>query len=94
MSTKLYVGNLSFDTTRDDLQDLFSQAGSVREATIIQDRNTGKSRGFAFVMMSSDEEATSAIKKFDGHAFQGRHLKVNEAKPVERLSAAKPARRY
>ena len=58
MSNRLYVGNLSFDATRDDLQDLFATAGSVREATIIEDRNTGKSRGFAFVMMSSDEEAT------------------------------------
>ena len=94
MSTRLYVGNLSFDATRDDLQDLFAEAGSFREATIIQDRNTGKSRGFAFVMMSSDEEATGAITKFNGHSFQGRHLTVNEAKPLERTGAPRAARRY
>lgn len=94
MSTRLYVGNVSFDATRDDLQDLFSEAGSVLEATIIQDRNTGKSRGFAFVMMSSDDEATGAIAKFNGHAFQGRRLTVNEARPLERLGAPKAARRY
>jgi cold-inducible RNA-binding protein len=85
MSTRVYVGNLSFDATGDDLQDLFSGAGAVREATVIQDRNTGKSRGFAFVIMSSDEEARSAITKFNGHAFRGRNLTVNEARPLERV---------
>jgi cold-inducible RNA-binding protein len=94
MSTRLYVGNLSFDTTQDDLQDLFAEAGFVREATVIQNRDTGKSRGFAFVMMSSNEEARTAITKFNGHAFQGRHLTVNEAKPLERVGASKAARRY
>lgn len=83
MSTKLYVGNLSFDTTENDLQDLFSEVGSVREAALIQDKMTGKSRGFAFVTMSSDEEAKAAVTKFDGHSFQGRNLTVNEARPRE-----------
>ncbi|HEY5814158.1 MAG TPA: hypothetical protein VIT23_16065, partial [Terrimicrobiaceae bacterium] len=72
----------------------FSKAGSVREATVIQDRDTGRSRGFAFVMMSSDDEAKSAIAKFDGQAFHGRNLTVNEARPPERSSSSKPARRY
>jgi cold-inducible RNA-binding protein len=96
MSTRLYVGNLSFNTTRDELQDLFSKAGFVREATVVQDRETGKSRGFAFVMMSSDEEARSAIEKFNGREFQGRNLMVNEARPLERSGApkSKSVRRY
>jgi cold-inducible RNA-binding protein len=84
MSARLYVGNLSFDATGDDLQDLFSEAGPVREAKVIQDRNTGKSRGFAFVLMSSDKEARSAITKFNGHTFRGSNLTVNEARSVER----------
>lgn len=83
MATKLYVGNLSFDTTENDLQDLFSEVGSVREAALIQDKMTGKSRGFAFVTMSSDEEAQAAVSKFDGSSFQGRNLTVNEARPRE-----------
>lgn len=83
MATKLYVGNLSFDTTENDLQDLFSEVGSVREAALIQDKMTGKSRGFAFVTMSSDEEAKAAVTKFDGSSFQGRNLTVNEARPRE-----------
>jgi cold-inducible RNA-binding protein len=96
MSTRLYVGNLSFNTTRDELQNLFSKAGFVREATVVQDRETGKSRGFAFVMMSSEEEARTAIAKFNGREFQGRNLMVNEARPLERSSAPKStsARRY
>jgi RNA recognition motif-containing protein len=93
MSTRLYVGNLSSDATRDDLQDLFSEEGSVREATVIQDRNTGKLRGFAFVLMASDE-VRSAMTKFNGHTFQGRTLTVNEAKPPEPVGAPKPNRRY
>ena len=83
MSTKLYVGNLAFQTTSQDLQDLFSQAGTVQSASVMEDRETGRSRGFAFVEMSSQDEATSAIEQFNGKEVGGRTLKVNEAKPRE-----------
>ena len=83
MSTKLYVGNLSFDTTEMDLQDHFAQAGSVTETALMQDKFTGKSRGFAFVTMSSAEEAQKAISMFHGQNFQNRALTVNEARPRE-----------
>jgi cold-inducible RNA-binding protein len=86
MGSKLYVGNLSFDTTENDLQDLFSAAGSVREAVLIQDKMTGKSRGFAFVTMSSDDEAQAAISQFHGKDYQGRSLTVNEARPREEFA--------
>src|SRR4029078_10900246 len=83
MGTKLYVGNLPFNTTENDLQELFAQAGAVQEVTLMQDRFTGKSRGFAFVTMSSDEEAQNAISKFNGQALSGRPRTVNEARPRE-----------
>ena len=83
MTKKLYVGNLSFQTTNQDLQDLFSQAGTVESAQIIEDRDTGQSKGFAFVEMSTDQEAASAIDQFNGKEVSGRMLKVNEAKPRE-----------
>ena len=83
MSTKLYVGNLAFQTTSQDLQELFSQAGTVQSASVMEDRETGRSRGFAFVEMSSQDEATSAIEQFNGKEVGGRTLKVNEAKPRE-----------
>jgi RNA recognition motif-containing protein len=83
MTKKLYVGNLSFQTTNQDLQDLFSQAGTVESAQIIEDRDTGQSKGFAFVEMSTDQEAASAIDQFNGKEVGGRMLKVNEAKPRE-----------
>lgn len=83
MSSKLYVGNLSFDTTEIDLQDTFAAAGTVSEATLMQDKFTGKSRGFAFVTMSSSEEAQKAIDLFHGKTVQGRALTVNEARPRE-----------
>ena len=83
MSTKLYVGNLAFQTTSQDLQELFGQAGTVQSASVMEDRDTGRSRGFAFVEMSSQEEATSAIEQFNGREVGGRTLKVNEAKPRE-----------
>ncbi len=83
MSTKLYVGNLSFDTTEMDLQDHFAQCGTVTEAALMQDKFTGKSRGFAFVTMSSAEEAQKAISQFHGQNFQNRALTVNEARPRE-----------
>jgi cold-inducible RNA-binding protein len=83
MSTKLYVGNLAFQTTSQELQQLFGQAGTVQSASVVEDRDTGRSRGFAFVEMSSQEEATSAIEQFNGKEVGGRALKVNEAKPRE-----------
>jgi cold-inducible RNA-binding protein len=83
MSMKLYVGNLSFQTSSDDLQQLFSQAGTVQSANVIEDRETGRSRGFAFVEMSSKEEGNAAIQQFNGHDVGGRALNVNEAKPRE-----------
>ena len=83
MSTKLYVGNLAFQTTSQQLQELFAQAGTVQSASVVEDRDTGRSRGFAFVEMSSEEEATAAIDQFNGKELGGRQLKVNEAKPRE-----------
>ena len=86
MGTKLYVGNLPFNTTEPDLQDLFSQAGTVSEVLLVQDKFTGKSRGFAFVTMSSDAEAQNAINQLHGKAVEGRPLTVNEARPREERS--------
>jgi RNA recognition motif-containing protein len=83
MSTKLYVGNLAFQTTSEELQQLFAQAGTVESASVVEDRMTGRSRGFAFVEMSSKEEAASAIEQLNGKEVGGRALKVNEAKPRE-----------
>ncbi len=88
MGTKLYVGNLPFNTTENELQEIFAQAGAVQEVTLMQDRFTGKSRGFAFVTMSSDEEAQNAISKFNGHTMDGRPMTVNEARPREDMAAA------
>src|SRR5947208_1038338 len=86
MSTKLYVGNLAFQTTSQELQELFAQAGTVQSASVVEDRDTGRSRGFAFVEMSTSEEASSAIEQFNGQEVGGRPLKVNEAKPRENRS--------
>jgi cold-inducible RNA-binding protein len=83
MSMKLYVGNLSFGTVEDDLQRLFSQVGSVESVSMVTDRETGRSRGFAFVEMSSKSEGEAAIAKFNGAELDGRSLTVNEAKPRE-----------
>jgi RNA recognition motif-containing protein len=83
MSTKLYVGNLSFQTTSEELQEMFAQAGTVKSASVVEDRETGRSRGFGFVEMSSDAEAAAAIDQFNGKEIGGRALKVNEAKPRE-----------
>lgn len=80
---KLYVGNLPFSTSNQDLNDLFGQVGTVKSSNVIEDRETGRSRGFGFVEMSSDEEGKAAIAQFDGKDFDGRNLKVNEAKPRE-----------
>jgi RNA recognition motif-containing protein len=83
MATKLFVGNLSFNTTEGDIQDLFKQAGSVASCELIMDKFTNKSRGFAFVTMGTQEEATKAIAEFNGKELDGRALTVNEAKPRE-----------
>jgi RNA recognition motif-containing protein len=80
MGKKLFVGNLNFKTNDDDLRQLFSQAGTCDSATVMMDRATGRSRGFGFVEMSSDEEALKAIQQFNGFDFQGRNLNVNEAR--------------
>ncbi|MBV9010066.1 MAG: RNA-binding protein [Verrucomicrobia bacterium] len=80
---KLYVGNLSFETTENDLQDLFEQQGQVGEVALMTDRMTGKSRGFAFVSMSDKEQAESAIVATNGTELHGRRLSVSEARPRE-----------
>ncbi|MFY9620426.1 MAG: RNA-binding protein [Pyrinomonadaceae bacterium] len=81
MATKLYVGNLPFQTTSDDLRDHFAQAGNVESAQVVEDRMTGRSRGFGFVEMTTAEEAAAAIEQFNGKDFNGRNLTVNEARP-------------
>jgi len=80
MGRKLFVGNLNFKTTGDDLKELFSEVGGCDSATVMFDRATGRSRGFGFVEMSSDEEAQKAITELNGREFQGRNLNVNEAR--------------
>src|SRR5436190_24063651 len=83
MATKLFVGNLPFTVTENDLQDHFAQAGTVIAVNIMQDRATGRSRGFAFIEMGSQPDADKAIAQFNGKEFQGRSLTVNEARPRE-----------
>src|ERR671932_340106 len=83
MSMKLYVGNLAFQTSSNDLQQLFSQAGTVESAAVVEDRETGRSRGFGFVEMASNEEGQRAIEQFNGKEINGRNLTVNEARPRE-----------
>ncbi len=86
MNTKLFVGNLSFNTTENDLQDAFAAHGTVTEANLMTDRSTGRPRGFAFVTMSSPEEAQKAIDALNGATLDGRNLTVNEARPREQGS--------
>ena len=83
MTMKLYVGNLAFATSSQDLQELFAAAGTVESASVVEDRDTGRSRGFGFVEMSSKEEGEAAIAQFNGKEVNGRALNVNEAKPRE-----------
>ena len=86
MSSKLYVGNLSFNTTTQDLEEMFGAHGTVESTNIIEDRETGRSRGFGFVEMSSKEEGEAAISTLNGKEIDGRALTVNEAKPREERS--------
>src|SRR5881296_3354140 len=88
MATKLYVGNLAFQTTSEELQELFAQAGTVQSASVVEDRDTGRSRGFGFVEMSSNEEAAAAIDQFNGKEVNGRALKVNEANRAKIVAVA------
>ncbi len=88
MGTKVFVGNLSFDTTREQVQELFAQAGEVTEVAMPTDRMSGRPRGFAFVSFTTDEAAAAAIQKFDGQELGGRNLRVNEA------SAERPQRSF
>lgn len=83
MATKLYIGNLPYQTTDEDLKRAFSEAGSVVEAAVIMERHTGRSRGFGFVTMATQEEAEKAIEMFNGKDFDGRVLVVNEARPLQ-----------
>ncbi|MDT5158370.1 MAG: hypothetical protein QOC99_938 [Acidobacteriota bacterium] len=83
MAIKLYVGNLSFQTSSEDLRDLFAQAGTVESANVVEDRDTGRSRGFGFVEMATREEGEAAIQQFNGKELGGRNLTVNEARPRE-----------
>lgn len=98
MGRKLYVGNLAFDATEDDLRQHFAQAGTPESVAVIKDRMTGRSRGFGFVEMSSDQEAAQAIDQLDGQDFMGRPLKINEARAREErpggYSHGAAARRY
>ena len=89
MTNKVYVGNLSFNTTENVLKDLFSQAGTVESVSIVMDRFSGRSKGFAFVEFSSKEEAKKAIEMFNGKELEGRNIVVNEAKPMEKKSFRK-----
>src|SRR3954464_1452169 len=86
MSTKLFVGNLSFNTTENDLQDMFAAHGTVVEANLMMDRATGRPRGFGFVTMSTEEEAQKAIEALNGATVDGRNLTVNIARPREERS--------
>ena len=83
MSNKLYVGNLSFRVTSEDLQEYFGAAGAVESANVVSDRETGRSRGFGFVEMATEDDANNAIAQFNGSEYDGRNIVVNEARPRE-----------
>ncbi len=83
VTNKIYVGNLDYGVTKDQLEELFSEVGQVTDAVVITDRNTGRSKGFGFVEFGTEEAATKAVEKFNGFDFQGRELKIDYAKPRE-----------
>ena len=89
---RLYVGNLAFSTTNDELKAAFEQFGTVESATVIMDRETGRSKGFGFVDMGNDEEAKAAIEGLDGKPISGRNVRVNEARPREERPPRGPRR--
>ncbi len=88
MAKKLYVGNLSYDTTEAQIRELFAQVGEISEINMITDRDTGRPKGFAFVQMATDEAAQDAIRRFNGHSLDNRALTVNEARPREERSTS------
>jgi len=92
MPNKLYVGNISYETTENDLQNLFASAGTVQEVILIQDKETGRPKGFGFVTMATDEEAKKAIGQINGKSVGGRALTVNEARPREDRPSGGPRR--
>ncbi len=92
MGTKLYVGNLTFDTNDSDLEELFASQGAVRSAQVVMDRDSGRSKGFGFVEMGTDGEAQNAISALNGRDFKGRALTVNEARPREDRGPGGPSR--
>jgi RNA recognition motif-containing protein len=94
MGKKLYVGNLPFSANDDSLREMFAQVGQVESATIITDRDTGRSKGFGFVEMSTEQEAADAITKFSGADFEGRSLTVNEARPMAPRDGGGGGRRF
>jgi RNA recognition motif-containing protein len=93
MAKKLYVGNLAYSTTQEQIQELFSQAGEITEITLITDRDTGRPKGFGFVSMATEEGAQAAIKRFNGYTLDNRALTVNEARPREERSGGYDRRR-
>jgi RNA recognition motif-containing protein len=86
MATKLYIGNLSYNSTEQDLRDMFSQAGEINEIAVISDRSTGQSKGFAFVTMATEQGSQEAISRFNGQSLNDREIVVNEARPREERS--------
>jgi RNA recognition motif-containing protein len=94
MSMKVYVGNLAFSVKEDELREKFASYGELTEVTIIMDRMSGRSKGFGFVTFADDEAAKKAIAELDGKEFQGRNLKVNEARPMEERPQRRSFRRY
>lgn len=91
MNKKLYVGNLKYSVTGDELRTLFTQAGTVVDAVVISDKYSGRSKGFGFVEMETEEQAQKAVETFNGQDYQGRNLIVNEAKPREESAPAQSA---
>jgi len=94
MASNLYVGNLPFEVTEEELQELFAAYGAVASAKVISDRDTGRPRGFGFVEMEQEEDARKAIESLDGQDFKGRNLKVNPAKPREDRGGGGGGRRW